>query len=78
MKMKKSMTVKVDYENNSEIFWEALRAHSELSRLPIADYADECEITPKQFALIQALPGWNDPDAPEYAPHPLTKIAATK
>ena len=70
--------VRVEYENNSEVFWDAIREHPALKSLPICDGADECEITPKQFALIQALPGWNDPDAPEYAPHPLTKIAATK
>ena len=23
------------------------------------------------FALAQTLPGWSDPDAPEFAPHPI-------
>ena len=64
--------IRVDYENNSEQWWDALRAHPALKKLAIADTgADECEVTPEQWAALQALPGWRDPEAPKHAPHPL-------
>ncbi len=68
-----------DWENNSEEFWDAVRDHShglpdwfeeELQRgrmlwLPPDAARDLLE-------RLERVPGWADPDAPEYARHPLT------
>jgi len=58
----------VDYENNNESFWEAFRnAFPNLNK-------DEFYVTEKDWEKIQSLPGWNDPNSPRYAPHPLLRI----
>jgi hypothetical protein len=63
-------TVTVDFENNVEKWWDALRADPELASLPIADTSTEwCEVTDGQLAALKALPGWSD--GPKHAPNPL-------
>lgn len=80
-----SLIVRPDDENNAEAWWDALHeylaepnlAESEavdaLRRL--AHGAGEVELTDgvEEFdRVVTGLPGWDDPEAPEYAPHPLT------
>lgn len=57
--------IRVDLENNSEVWWAAARA----SKAPAAE-VDE----PTAWSILawaSALPGWDEPTAPAFAPHPL-------
>ena len=80
-----SVTVRVDYENNTEAWWDAFRAalpglqdsDPELYSLCLVlDRGNEIEITDpaaiERFdRFVTGLPGWADEDAPEYAQNPL-------
>ena len=75
----------VDMENDSEEWWNALRelstrgtpaTQSEQDLLKILDPGRDEVCLPLEraraaFALAQTLSGWNDPEASEFAPHPL-------
>jgi hypothetical protein len=82
--MPTSVTVKVDFENNAETWWDAMRA--DLPRLQESDPevaellsrlgGDEHSVeivdanTIQRFcATVEAYPGWED--GPEYARNPL-------
>lgn len=59
----------VDWENNSEAFWDAFH-----ERFPEFKSQDVYEFTDEEWSEVTNLPGWNDPDAPPYAEHPLLII----
>lgn len=77
------VTIAVDYENFSQSWWDAARvalANDDPVARRIADLlavGGETSVTCTlaEAALIrrwaEGLPGWNDEDAPEFAPHPL-------
>jgi hypothetical protein len=87
-----NIIVRADHENNAEAFWDALRrvrCHPNpdtvsallLDVLVRLERDGEAEITdPKTVEslnrLCRLLPGWDDPEAPAYAPHPLLFSAA--
>jgi hypothetical protein len=83
--MAASLLVRTDYENNSEGWWDSLRAVADDPncdpgvRQAVRDVLrhDAVELSDPRVIeafdrLAHALPGWDDPDAPEHAPHPLT------
>ena len=56
----------VDWENNSELFWDAFH-----KRFPNMQQQEIFEFTEDEWNDVVALPGWVDPNSPAYAPHPL-------
>lgn len=66
------VTVRVDDENNSEAWWDAVRTAAP-SIAEALSRDSEARISRDAYAAIRALPGWDDDEAPEYAPHPLTE-----
>lgn len=67
--------VMIDYENNAEKWWSnggrKLWDKYEYAR-DRYDYLNFDEATAIQFMKeAEAIEGWNDPDAPPYAPFPL-------
>lgn len=70
-------TVRIDWENNSEVWWDAARAASdcpaELHALIYGLCATEVEVEsarlPALLAWCASFPGWSD--GPQYARHPL-------
>jgi hypothetical protein len=69
----KRVRVRVDYENNAEAFWDALRKHKPAVAAELSRY-DEADVTVDTWKFIQELPGFSDQYAPPYAPHPLVEI----
>lgn len=68
----KSLSCKVDWENNAEAFWGAMRDDEELAEVYAAMVKDlEIPITVEQYMRLVELPDWCAKDAPERAPHPL-------
>lgn len=76
--------LRVDYENNSEDFWDtsewfaarcrAIYQEDDGSKLVLTD-EDGDEIVDR----LESAPGWNDDAAPTYAPHPvLIELDATR
>lgn len=71
-------TIAVDYENNSDAWWQAARAASDapaaIRPLLAVGGADSVEVAadelPALLAWCAALPGWDG--GPEHAPHPVT------
>ena len=70
MSGKSTLLLQVDWENNSEAFWEWFSA-----RFPYAWGKELFFVSPEVFKEITEAPGWNDPEAPDYAPHPLVEVA---
>jgi len=65
--MNKVIRAQVDYENNSEDFWNAF-----YERFPeLKTDQDTFQFTEDQWEEVVNLPGWVDPNSPAYAPHPL-------
>ena len=75
---------RIDYENNAEESWTALQGavdgmdkQTELGHyLALLLWDGEIEIPPgpiiEEFeGFLSSLPGWDDQEAPEFAPHPL-------
>lgn len=67
--------IKVDQENNSESWWHVIHRYPNLYAA-LADETvygvyDEIAVSGKLLKFLVGLPGWNDPDAPEFAPNPL-------
>jgi hypothetical protein len=62
-----------DKENNAEAWWDALGTQEPYLSMRLRADAGNAgvSLTADEFARVQALPGWSDPDAPAYAPHPL-------
>jgi hypothetical protein len=56
----------VDWENNSEAFWDAFH-----KRFPDMQSQDTYQFTEEEWEEVVNLPGWDDPSSPDYAPHPL-------
>jgi len=70
VEMVKVIKAQVDWENNSEEFWNAF-----YQRFPeLKTDQDSYEFTEAEWKEITNLPGWDDPNAPVYAPHPLWVI----
>mgnify|MGYP001454486275 CR=1 FL=1 len=73
------LTVNVDQENNAESWWTALRAAGDKApralRL-LAGRATSAALSASEVDEVRSfaasLPGWADPAAPNYAPHPVT------
>ena len=76
----KVFRIAVDQENGNEAFWECY--HDEVGG---GSYSDAmARLSLDEFLIVTAaerdqllshfktFPGWNDPEAPTYAPHPLT------
>jgi len=61
------VVLSVDYENNSETFWNAF--HEAFPQF--CGSKDTFSVTQQEFQQIQRLEGWDDPNAPYFAPHPL-------
>ena len=61
------VTVRVDYENNGEEWWDALRARPDGKRLERS--IDGGDLPLRDLATLVGLPGWSD--GPDYARHPL-------
>ncbi|MBN2289381.1 MAG: hypothetical protein JXQ83_08625 [Candidatus Glassbacteria bacterium] len=69
-----SRHVRVNSENSADIFWQGMGGYLWAVYAGVEDYSmapDEMELTEVQIAKLKACPGWNDPNAPEHAPHPL-------
>ena len=66
----KDITIlQVDWENNSEDFWDWFHR-----RFPYAEFESFFIAPPKVIDEITSAPGWEDPEAPKYAPNPLIVI----
>ena len=61
--------LRVDWENNSETFWDWFH-----QRFPYAWGKELFFVSPEVFKEITEAPGWEDPDAPVYAPNPLIVV----
>ena len=65
------ITVVIDWENNAEIWWDALR--QQFSTLHERFFlVDKLTITREQLRQLAALPGWAD--GPAYAKHPIIVV----
>jgi hypothetical protein len=65
------ITVAIDWENNTETWWDALREQSpKLHELFFM--VDKLTITCEQFRQLTELPGWAD--GPPYAKHPIVVV----
>jgi hypothetical protein len=62
------LTATVDYENNAETWWEAIRVQ-EPKIAKRFERADRVRLTMNEYRRLEALPGWSD--GPHYAKHPL-------
>lgn len=86
-------TLVIDYENNAEGFWDAVRetvrgdALSPAAREAItalASYGEpsDLEVPDAVAAEVEAwfstLPGWSDPGAPAHAPRPVVIAPAAE
>jgi hypothetical protein len=79
-------TIRVDYQNNAETWWDAARARaatdSEFARVfrELAGVADEWTGTIEEcstfLAVAETLPGWTGGDA--RAPHPLVVVPCAR
>lgn len=71
------LRIHVDYENNSRTWWDAARKSKTAPPCmrPLLGTADSVICNQDEGAAAMAwaagLPGWDDDDAPSYAPHPL-------
>lgn len=72
------MSIKIDWENNAELFWDTLHAAGKqapgvLRALTGSD--DEVHVPSGEAQAIrrwcEQQPGWRDGAYPLYAPHPL-------
>lgn len=62
--------VTVDAENNADLWWRELRKlHPELARR--LELAGSATILRSLLTSLSGLRGWNDPNAPAHARHPL-------
>lgn len=67
----------VDMENNNDDWWAAARTHPPSELEPLLNDPDTDAVIvplPRGAELARwaaSLPGWKDPDAPPFAPHPL-------
>lgn len=57
------VTVEVDFENNAQEWWDALRAHPDGARIEAE--IDAGSLDARDLAICEALPGWRD--GPTYA-----------
>ena len=72
--------IQVDLENNDPRWWSELRASDDPNLAWVCatlerHVHDTIRVPLDLLQKLQALPGWSDPDAPAYAPHPLVVIA---
>lgn len=68
-----NFAIRADDENNAEVWWDSLRERN-------ASFAKQLAkgvvVVPESvLAGLQSLPGFEDPDAPTYAPHPISWVS---
>ena len=72
--MKQVRRVLVNSENSSDTFWQGMGGFLWASFAGVEDHSmapDELELKEEQIDRIKDCPGWDDPEAPKHAPHPL-------
>ena len=81
--MEKLFRVSIDFECNADHFWDMVDvSHCPVPRfgewlnmfsgLPIILDLDEMQVI---TSWLKEQPGWNDPEYPDYAPHPLVILS---
>lgn len=70
--------ITVDYENDADKWWRYARVSPTIPKVAqplILTPVDTIEVEDMDAMLIliwaKSIPGWDDEDAPDYAPHPL-------
>lgn len=71
--IKGGILVAVDEENNAEEFWDALAERYPAIHARLRGKS-RTRLTPREWEAVRQLPGWGDPAAPDYAPHPLVVV----
>jgi sulfur relay (sulfurtransferase) DsrC/TusE family protein len=66
-----SVTVRADYENNAELFWDTVREkHPAIAKKLKAD--TDVVLTEEEWEIVQAVEGFED--GPSYAPTALIEV----